>query len=480
MATKELTDREIQTAKLEPGQSELTLTASKGLYLRVRAGGLKSWFYWYTSPIGKGRRKLFFGTYPATTLAEARKKTLEYRTQVQSGIDPKHEEEQAELTAVLNADTPKTLNDLFTAWKKLELVSHKDKGEYAGGFLERLVLPKMGNVELERLRQPQIATVLAEVKATGKLATTGKVLGYLRQMFSYAVERGWMAGDPTAGMSKVKWAGPRSKRKRVLSRAEITRLSELCVTAELPPMIECSIWILLACSTRVGETGLAQLKHLDFEKMCWFIPKENQKKTKSPPRDHWVELSPFAMKWFKRLIELQHERAIYRNNLLPKDQRLAEVPEVKVDWLLPAQKRPGAINHKTISHSLHDRQRPGQEPVQGRTQLVDVLVLDGGKWTPHDLRRTSSTLMRELKTPQDVIERCLNHVADDDMVATYQLAELREEMQTSWNKLSEILEVLVTRQPSDVRYSGETDELDDESITAQNSIENEYDDEETI
>lgn len=464
MAINKLSSPTISKYKLKEGSLEKILSDGDGLYLRIRPGELKSWFFWYTAPLvgknGKKRRpKLFIGDYPTITLEVAREKADGYRRIVASGKDPKHELEQAALAEVLDEETPSTVEELFNTWKKHELAGHSDGGKYAGGFIERYVLPALGRLELDRLRQPQIATVLAAVKVTGKANTTGRVLGYLRQMFGYSVERGWLAGDPTAGMRKVKWTGPRVKRTRVLRRGEITKLAQLCATAELPPLIECAVWVMLACGTRVEETGLAQLKHIDFKNGTWFIPAANQKKTGSPSRDHCVELSAFALKWFKRLTELQNERAINANNRLAADKRLAAVPKIEVNWLWPAQKRLGPINHKTIAHCLNDRQRPGQEPIRGRTQLVDAMVLAGGKWTPHDLRRTASTLMRELKTPSDVVERCLNHVSADDLVATYQLSELQDEMQAGWFKLGELLETLVTRQPSDVRYAAPVDDL---------------------
>ena len=37
-------------------------------------------------------------------------------------------------------------------------------------------------------------------------------------------------------------------------------------------------------------------------------------------------------------------------------------------------------------------------------------MLKGGRWTPHDLRRTASTLMRQLGISKDVISECENHI----------------------------------------------------------------------
>ncbi len=37
-------------------------------------------------------------------------------------------------------------------------------------------------------------------------------------------------------------------------------------------------------------------------------------------------------------------------------------------------------------------------------------MLDGGRWTAHDLRRSASTLMSQLGISNDVINQCENHI----------------------------------------------------------------------
>ncbi len=48
--------------------------------------------------------------------------------------------------------------------------------------------------------------------------------------------------------------------------------------------------------------------------------------------------------------------------------------------------------------------------LKNRTKSVDALVLDGGRWTAHDLRRIASTLMSQLGISSAVINECKNHI----------------------------------------------------------------------
>jgi len=47
--------------------------------------------------------------------------------------------------------------------------------------------------------------------------------------------------------------------------------------------------------------------------------------------------------------------------------------------------------------------------MQRRSLITDSLLLSGGKWRPHDLRRTAATYMAQLGFSSDVIDECLNH-----------------------------------------------------------------------
>ncbi len=78
-----------------------------------------------------------------------------------------------------------------------------------------------------------------------------------------------------------------------------------------------------------------------------------------------------------------------------------------------------------------------------RTTLTSSLMLPGGKWTPHDLRRTGATLMGSLGIRPDVIERCLNHTEQNKIQRIYQRAELRPEMAAAWQLLGERLAALL-------------------------------------
>lgn len=75
-------------------------------------------------------------------------------------------------------------------------------------------------------------------------------------------------------------------------------------------------------------------------------------------------------------------------------------------------------------------------------ELSNTLVLVGGRWGPHDLRRTGATMMVALGVLPEVAERCLNHTEQNRVKRTYQRHSYESEMRGAWRILGERLELL--------------------------------------
>ena len=217
--------------------------------------------------------------------------------------------------------------------------------------------------------------------------TAKKTLADMRQMFGFALDRDFVEADPTARVKKAR-IGVDVERDRVLSEAELILLFQKLPRASLATNSQLALLIFLATAVRVGEILSARWEHVDFERQrLTLLDTKNGKR-------HEIWLSDFALSQLKSL----HENT----GLTP--------------WLFPSTKtkigQADFANHvcvKSVTKQVGDRQRPDKAPMTGRSKAVDALVMPGGKWTPHDLRRTAATTMAELGALPDVIEKCLNH-----------------------------------------------------------------------
>jgi len=71
---------------VKPGAEDIRLNDGGGLYLLVKPNGAKWWRFDYI--IDGEFKTLSFGVYPATGLADARRKASHARHQILTGIDP--------------------------------------------------------------------------------------------------------------------------------------------------------------------------------------------------------------------------------------------------------------------------------------------------------------------------------------------------------------------------------------------------------
>jgi integrase len=84
-----------------------------------------------------------------------------------------------------------------------------------------------------------------------------------------------------------------------------------------------------------------------------------------------------------------------------------------------------------------------RKPMSNRSKSADALLLSGGDWVPHDLRRTGATMMQALGIAPIVIEKVLNHVEPNKLKRTYQTHDYANEKREAWRLLGERLELLL-------------------------------------
>jgi integrase len=229
----------------------------------------------------------------------------------------------------------------------------------------------------------------------------------MRQMFRHGLGRSIVDTDPTLALSKKQAGGKETPVDRNLSFDEIAELSAKLVASDLHEKMRAAIWFLLATGARIGELLKARWTDINEREKTWMIPAENSKNA----RPHLIHISAFAMKQLKTMKE-------YKDG----------------PFLLSGRDPDAGMSDKTVSKAIRDRIR--KEPLKKRTPRSGTLLLSGGEWSPHDLRRTMASRMGDLGIEPHVIERCLNHV-QQGIVGVYQRQEYLKERKAAfeaWGK----------------------------------------------
>ena len=411
-------------------EKEYLLNDGEKLYLRVRPNGSKDWFFIYD--FGGKKEKI---AITGVDIISIRKKAQEFRDLLTEKINPKQkiisdslaikEEIKAKEMARLSEVNRVTVNNLFDRWEKLDLINRKDAGKEIRRMFEKDVLPIIGDMAAEDVRKSHVINIIDALLSRGVNRMAKLILSLMRQMFRFAQDRDIIENDPTSSIRKSKIGGKDTIRDRHLSEDEIRSLNSQLPDAKLLKTTECAIWIMLSTCCRIGELSKAKWEDLNFELKTWTIPAENSKNAKP----HTIQLSEFAYCQFEKL------KVIKKSEL----------------WIYPNINDTGHVSEKSITKQIGDRQlTEGKEVLKNRSTAKNALILAGGKWTPHDLRRTGATFMGNLGVKPDVIEKCLNHVEQNKMKRTYQHQALKYEQAKAWRLLGERLEILTSKNTKNV------------------------------
>ena len=187
---------------------------------RITPAGARSFYYRYTAS-GGDRVRLLIGHYDARgdgaatfTVQQARDKARElsglYRSGikdlrdhfVQAGVARQRADDDERKAGELASAALRrrlTVRQLFDKWRVTELQpqlradgkrsGRKDGGLYVFEQFERHVFPALGETPIEDVRKANLLALIDAQKAKGQLRTASVLLGDLRQLLSYAVDR---------------------------------------------------------------------------------------------------------------------------------------------------------------------------------------------------------------------------------------------------------------------------------------------------
>lgn len=158
----------------------------------VQPQGGKWWRLAYR--FGGKQKTLALGTYPATTLADARQRREDARVLLARGIDPGEHRK-----ATKHADAaPDSFEAVAREWHSRFMP--KWTVEHAARILQRLelnVFPWIGARPVGEIPAPEWLTVLRRIEARGRLETAHRAHQNCGAVFRYAVATGRAERDPS-------------------------------------------------------------------------------------------------------------------------------------------------------------------------------------------------------------------------------------------------------------------------------------------
>ncbi|MFT4197678.1 MAG: integrase arm-type DNA-binding domain-containing protein [Pseudoxanthomonas sp.] len=330
-----LTDVVIRKAR--PEAKPRKLADGGGLYLLLNPDGARWWRLKYRFA---GKEKLLsLGTYPDTSLGEARERRDAARKLLANGVDPgvQRKAEKAR-SAELAANTFEAVAREWYAVKSVQLVP-----SYRSKVLARIegdLLPLLGKRPVAELTAPEILKALRRIEDRGANETAHRVLQTCGQVFRYAVATGLLDADPTAALRGALAPVQGSHHAAITDPVALGGLLRAVDGYDGHLATRYALQLAALLFVRPGELRHAEWAEFDLQARQWCIPAVKMKMRE----DHIVPLSDQAIAILKQLETVSGNRQYLFPSVRSPKRAMSD------NTLNAALRR---LGYATTSHTAH-------------------------------------------------------------------------------------------------------------------------------
>jgi integrase len=391
-----LTAKGIQGLKLPAGKTDQLFWDDDipGFGLRVRAGGSRNWVFQYA--IGKKQRRLSLGAATEESFKTVRQKDEAGKEVIKLGIRERADQLHARVKlgedpAGDKTEARKRASDTFEIIAK-QFLAAKKAGLRVGSYdqirrhIETYARPLNG-LQVAKITRRDIAALIGTVKENSGPVTSNRVRSILSDFFGWAMSEGidGIENNPVIGTNKSE----ENPRERVLRDHELRAIWKHAGDDHYGSIIK----LLMLTGQRADE--IASLRWV--ERTVTTLPEKRLTDTVKLPA---VSISA---------IELPAERT--------KNKKPHIVPlSAPADAILFAQPE-RANDDGSLREFVFGIGQQGFSGWSRCKERLDERIAEAvgeplPHWTPHDLRRTMSTLMNDrLGILPHVVEAILNHIS---------------------------------------------------------------------
>jgi integrase len=279
-------------------------------------------YRWEHQPIWKGKRLYFpYGSYPETSLAEARERAASDRKALREGKDPK-----AERKATATASAPQiTLLEAYTRWMHWKSPTWRPNSlSSAQVQLKKLEKSPIGKKPVADLVTADAYALLVPYKMK---AERGNVCGRFMRTIAFAVGHGWRDRDllnPFTWESNLDIMFPQGQDPPTHHHPAMPFQDLPAYMVELRAMHVIrarALEILTLSASRVSTVCKATWDEIDLVNLVWTRPPDHMKSA----REHRVPITPTMEQILRNLFERRtnefvfpsyyswHQRPVSRN-----------------------------------------------------------------------------------------------------------------------------------------------------------------------
>jgi len=295
-----LTDVKIKATK--PKTTKAKLFDGGGLFLLITPSGGKLWRLKYR--FGGMEKLLTLGTYPQTSLADARQKRYDIRVLLEKGLDPAAVR-KAQRAA--KAEEFETFEVIAREWHyKFAPTWAASHAEKIIRRLELYIFPWIGNKPIRSINAPDLLSCLRRLEDRGTLDTAYRAKQNCGQVFRYAIATGRADRDPTPDLRGALPTVHKQHYAAITDPIEVAKLMRAIDGYNGGFVAICALKLAPLFFLRPGELRQAEWTEFDLDQATWNVPVKRLKLKMSEKirRDGEFHLVPLASQAVTILREL--------------------------------------------------------------------------------------------------------------------------------------------------------------------------------
>ena len=268
---------------LEPGRHH----DGDGLFLNVTPTGARSWIC-RVQKNGR-RRDIGLGSAKKVSLAQARQRSAEVRSQVEAGIDPVLQRKKAEGIPTFREAAAAVYAENKKSWK-----NKKHRGQWLTS-LQTYAFPKIGDVAVSDIESSHVRDVLIAIWLE-KNETARRVRQRIGMVIDWAIAKNYRAHP--LPMNAINKSLPKVRnRQNHLAALHYSKVAAFVgKLRERESIGRLAFEFLILTAARSGEVRGALWSEIDLTERTWTIPAERMK----ADVEHIVPLSDAALDVLKR------------------------------------------------------------------------------------------------------------------------------------------------------------------------------------
>ncbi|MCU4579596.1 integrase arm-type DNA-binding domain-containing protein [Acinetobacter gyllenbergii] len=284
-----LTDAQVR--KIKPAEKKTKYSDEKGMYLEVTPSGGMHWRMKFRF---QGKENIFsIGTYPDTTIAQARRIRDEARLNLKDGINPNEAKKQRKL----QVDESTLFRTLAMEWMQDRKAVIKDATYLRDlSVFEKDLFPVLGNMPIDQIKGKDVLACAKKIEERGALEMAKRSIPLAGRIFRFAIRKGIIENDPTPHL------GEALKPRKVKNMARLD-ISEFPAFVERMDryhgnlVIRSALQLMTLTFVRTAELRMMEWNEIDYENHLWRIPAHKMKMA----MPHIVPLSKQALEILERI-----------------------------------------------------------------------------------------------------------------------------------------------------------------------------------